>query len=281
VGATALTSLFIAEFTLYRIMERFTTDPVADSRITFVRNTFTAAMEYLPFGAGIGSFVPVYGMYERPSDTMINAFANHAHNDILEVCLEAGVFGIALAGIFAVWIMKTSVEMWRSTHLGTRNIDLWLRRGATIIVILLSIHSFLDYPLRTAAVMAIMAFSCGLLVTPITEPDKATSLRHETTSEQSVAKQRRHSSVRVGAAPFAGSMSVGGPSQESDRELWGEAVTWPEAWRKGPQSFGLIKAHSSSDSGALTRCRTGAVICRHIAHDLICNGIYPRPFSCR
>jgi O-antigen ligase len=186
VGAIALTSLFIAEFTLYRIMERFATDPLADSRITFVRNTFTAAVEYLPFGAGIGSFVPVYAMYERPTDAMINAFANHAHNDILEVCLEAGVFGVALMGIFAVWMMKASVKVWRSTHLGTRNIDLWLARSATVIVILLSIHSFFDYPLRTAAVMAVMAFSCGLLVAPITEPDKATSLRQGNAGKRSV-----------------------------------------------------------------------------------------------
>jgi O-antigen ligase len=175
VGGIALICLFIAEFTLYRIMERFAEDPLADSRISFARNTFTAAMEYLPFGSGIGSFVPVYGMYERPSDTMIDKFVNHAHNDILEICLEAGVLGIVLMGVFAVWVVKTSIEIWRSSTFGS--IDLWLARGATIIVTLLAIHSFVDYPLRTGALMAVMAFACGLLAAPSAETDKATSLR--------------------------------------------------------------------------------------------------------
>src|SRR5258706_2438722 len=231
VGAAALIFLVISEFTLYRIMERFAIDPLADSRITFARNTLAAALEYMPFGSGMGSFVPVYGMYEQPGDTMINAFANHAHNDILEVCLEAGIFGIGLMGVFALWVTKGSVEIWRSTRLGPRNIDLWLARGAHIIVILLSIHSFVDYPLRTAAVMAITAFACGLLVAPFAEPEGA-SVRHEDARPQAAEKRRRQAPVRAGTVPASGHMLAGGPLQESGGELWVENITWPEAWRK-------------------------------------------------
>jgi O-antigen ligase len=165
-GLIALTCLFVAEFTLYRILERFATDPLEDSRITFARNTLAAVMEYMPFGSGIGSFVPVYGMYERPGDVMINAYANHAHNDILEIALEAGIFGIVLTAFFAVWMTKASVAIWRSSIIGSRNIDLWLARSATIIVVLVAFHSLVDYPLRTGAIMAIVAFACGLLVAP-------------------------------------------------------------------------------------------------------------------
>src|SRR5262249_30463817 len=126
VGGIALICLFVAEFTLYRIMERFANDPLADSRIPFARNTFIAALDYMPFGSGIGSFVPVYGMYERPSDTIANVFANHAHNDILEIGLEAGIFGIVLAAFFTVWMTKTSVAVWHSSAFGSRHIDLRL-----------------------------------------------------------------------------------------------------------------------------------------------------------
>jgi O-antigen ligase len=232
VGAAALIFLVISEFTLYRIMERFATDPLADSRITFARNTLAAALEYMPFGSGMGSFVPVYGMYERPGDTMMNAFANHAHNDILEVGLEAGIFGISLMGVFALWMAKRSAEIWRSPHLGPRNIDLWLARAATIIVLLLSIHSFVDYPLRTAAVQVIMAFVCGLLAPA--EPETA-SLPHEDAGKQVAETRRRPAPVRAGAVPPAGRMPAGGPSQETGGQLWGENIRWPEAWRKGPQ----------------------------------------------
>jgi O-antigen ligase len=235
VGGISLICLFVAEFTLYRIMERFATDPLEDSRITFVRNTLTAAIEYLPFGSGIGSFVPVYGMYEQPADTMVNAYANHAHNDILQIGLEAGVFGIVLTVFFAVWMTKRSIAIWQSSTLGSRDIDLWLARSATIIVILIAFHSFVDYPLRTAAIMAVMAFACGLLVPPSREPDRVAS-RQEGSGNCSLERQRRPP-ARVGAASLAGSVRTDNtPSQESGRNPWGESITWPEAWRKGPQS---------------------------------------------
>jgi O-antigen ligase len=217
VGGFALICLFVAEFTLYRIMERFAIDPLADSRITFARNTFTAAMDYMPFGSGIGSFVPVYGMYERPSDTIANVFANHAHNDILEICLEAGVLGIVLTGVFVVWMLKTSVEIWRSSTFGRCDIDLWLARSATIIVILIAFHSFVDYPLRTAAIMAVVAFACGLVVAPSSEADGVAS-RQEGSGKQSLEKQRR----RAPPARVAGRRRPDG--QHTVTRIWQGAV---------------------------------------------------------
>jgi O-antigen ligase len=234
VALIALIFLFVAEFTLYRIMERFATDSLADSRIPFARNTFIAAMEYMPFGSGMGSFVSVYGMYERPGDTMNNAFANHAHNDILEMSLEAGAFGIVLAGLFAFWLAKRSIAIWRRSTLGSRNLDLWLARSATIIVFLLAIHSSVDYPLRTAAMMAIAAFACGLLVAPSGGGDETTSSRRERRGGQSLEKPRRSLPVRAGAAPVATSMAAGGPPQGSGGGLPGKDITWPEVWHKGP-----------------------------------------------
>jgi O-antigen ligase len=236
VGGIALICLFVGEFTLYRLMERFADDPLADSRLTFARNTFTAAMDYMPFGSGIGSFVPVYATYERPSDTVANVFANHAHNDILEMCLEAGVLGIVLTGIFVVWMLKTSVEIWRSATFGSCDIDLWLARSATIIVLLIAFHSFVDYPLRTAAITAVVAFACGLLVAPSREPDRVAS-RQEGSEKHSRERQQRRPPARVGAASPAGSAWRGNiPSQEPGRDPWGEGITWPQGWRKGPQS---------------------------------------------
>jgi O-antigen ligase len=230
-GAIAVTALFIADFTLYRIMERFADDPLANGRITFARNTLKAAVEYLPFGSGMGSFVQVYGMYERPGDTMADTFVNHAHNDILEVSLEAGILGIALMAIFAVWVTKRSVDIWRSSTLGRGNIDLRLARGATLIVVLLSFHSLVDYPLRTAAIMAVMAFACGLLVAPVVEDDKAASLRHENSGKRPFEKRQPHAPVRVAAAPPARSK----PAPETARAPWAENITWPEGWRQGPR----------------------------------------------
>src|SRR5262249_12224840 len=84
-GACALIAIFSVQFALYRLMERCALDPLADARIPFARTTIEAAIAYMPLGSGLGTFVPVYAMFEKPQDTIIDTFANHAHNDLLEL----------------------------------------------------------------------------------------------------------------------------------------------------------------------------------------------------
>src|SRR6202161_3476646 len=109
-GATPMNFLFAAagtafilvvQFALYRILARFNTDPLDDLRLQFARTTMEAAWAYMPFGAGMGTFVPVYGMFEKPQDLFAHVYINHAHDDILELWLESGIFGLALSGAFA------------------------------------------------------------------------------------------------------------------------------------------------------------------------------------
>ena len=161
-----LGALFAIQFALYRMLDRFTDDPMADARIPFARNTIEAARAFMPFGAGFGSFTSVYGLFERPQDILANTYANRAHNDILEFWLETGMAGMALMGALAAWLVSRIVAVWRSPAQQIFYIDLLLMRAATMVVTLLIIHSFVDYPLRTGAMMAIMAFACALLVDP-------------------------------------------------------------------------------------------------------------------
>ena len=97
-GATAVAVIFAAQFALYRIMQRFTTDPLEDARLMFAATTLTAAKAYLPFGSGFGTFVPVYALFEKPEDALLNTYVNRAHNDIAEVWLEGGVAAAAPYG---------------------------------------------------------------------------------------------------------------------------------------------------------------------------------------
>jgi len=164
-GAIALAVTLAIQLTLYRIMEIFAFDPLEDGRIRFARRTIEAATAYMPLGSGMGTFVPVYATFERPEDTFGSAYVNHAHNDVLEVWLEAGVAGAALGGLFAIWLMLRSVAIWRrDPGPGMLELDRHLARAATIVAALLVAHSFVDYPLRTGALMALMAFACALLL---------------------------------------------------------------------------------------------------------------------
>ena len=98
-GAVALAVLLVVQFALYRILDRFGVDPLEDARIGFARDTIQAASAFMPFGSGIGTFVPVYGMFEEPRYLLIGTYANHAHNDFLELWLEAGIPGMMILRI--------------------------------------------------------------------------------------------------------------------------------------------------------------------------------------
>jgi hypothetical protein len=178
------------------VMSRYAPDALQDARLTLARNTFTAAKTFLPFGSGIGSFVQVYGMFEKPSDIFVDSFANHAHNDFLEFFLETGLIGAAFAVAFLVWLTFSAARAWQRTARLTGSIDRSLARAASIVIVLLLLHSFVDYPLRTNAIMAIFAFSCAMLVRPLTI--EQTAIGGE--EEQQVARHQ----TREGAFSFAG-----------------------------------------------------------------------------
>jgi O-antigen ligase len=43
-----------------------------------------------------------------------HTFANHAHNDILELWLETGVAGAFVAALCAIWVLRHSLRVWRA-----------------------------------------------------------------------------------------------------------------------------------------------------------------------
>jgi O-antigen ligase len=235
-AATTLAVIFIVQFSLIRVMERFGEDPLADSRITFARLTFKAATAHMPFGTGMGTFVPVYTMFEKPEDVLSDRYVNRAHDDFLEVWLEAGMVGIALIGTFVIWWGLRSFQLWRRAPLaGGREIDVSLARAATIVVGLLMAHSVVDYPLRTDAMMAILAFACALLAAPPVgagddlpaEELEARPRTRQRSAPQPVAAQR----ARPRPEPVSSGEALAlAPAQAGERQLIG--LDWPEEWRK-------------------------------------------------
>lgn len=245
-GATALALTFAAQFALFRVMERFAVDPVADTRLTFARTTIEAARAFMPLGSGLGTFVPVYAMFEKPEEVM-PFYANRAHNDVLELWLEAGAAGLTLFAAFILWLTGRTFAVWRrDVGRGSSAIDTALARAASMAVVLLLVHSLVDYPLRTGAIMAVFAFACALLIDPPPETD----LRPQADA--------RNASRSPADAPYA-AVSAGGEAAPRRRmpdgrayphgartepptplapspppEDWSD-MQWPEAWRKGKE----------------------------------------------
>lgn len=213
-GVLALAAVFAVQYGLYRFLGRFTDDSLAGGRVQLAGTTYVAAKAFFPLGSGLGTFVPVYAMFEKPEGALRDAFANRAHNDFVELWLEAGVPAALLAVAFAAWFSSRAIKAWRTSSDKADSIDRLLARAATIIVVLIAAHSFVDYPLRTSAVLAVLALSLGLLCAPptMTEDRKQEPLVREPPE----------------AVPAAPPARAALPA----RERWGEEMNWPDAWRR-------------------------------------------------
>lgn len=165
-GAIVFAVLLAVQYALYRISERFEADPLADARLSFIPTTIDAAKAYFPLGSGLGTFVPVYGLFERPEGALVDTFANHAHNDFVELWLETGIVGLLLLGAFGLWFATQAVEIWRRSPPDASAIDISLARAATLAILLIILHSAADYPLRTAAMMSVFAVCCAFMIPP-------------------------------------------------------------------------------------------------------------------
>jgi O-antigen ligase len=234
-GAIALAVIFAVQYALYRILDRFAVDPVQDARLDFFRPTVEAARAYMPVGSGLGTFVPVYALFETPEGVLAN-YVNRAHNDVLEVWLETGAVGLVLMGLFAIWFVRRAVQIWRSAPAQAREIDWSLARAATIVVALVILHSFVDYPLRTGAMMAVMAFACALLVEPPASDEGREEPPLQIAAKQTRHRERRRTELVPSPAPVGspaardhGSAKSDVPPRSQDRR-WGADINWPKEW---------------------------------------------------
>ena len=129
-----------------------------DPRMAGLPTVSAEALRQLPFGTGLGTFDEIYRSREQV-EGMQSAYLNHAHNDLLELWLEAGLPALILIGLFTVWFGRRTWVAWR-----TPGIDGILACAGAIIVGALMLHSLVDYPLRTGAVSAMFGLGCALLL---------------------------------------------------------------------------------------------------------------------
>ena len=121
------------------------------------------AADLLPFGAGLGSFAMVYPGYE-PSDAISLTYFNQAHNDYLQLAIEAGLPGIAAILAFVGWWLLNAWRAWPMPDLPGPSAR--ARRAAALVVGLVLLHALVDYPLRTTALATFAALCCAMMAPP-------------------------------------------------------------------------------------------------------------------
>jgi O-antigen ligase len=154
-----------AVVTLSPGLSRFTSSPAEDARFAAWPAVFAAMGEHQPLGAGIGAFDTAYRAAE-PLEQVSPIYLNHAHNDYLELALEAGWLAAAALAVFVVWFVRRGVAIWRATgpSQGGLAATAWIAAATALA------HSAVDYPLRTLTMATFFAFCCAVVASAATKP---------------------------------------------------------------------------------------------------------------
>lgn len=164
VAAVAVGLVLVANFALLGILQRLEKDPMDDGRLRLAEVAKDVAASHRPFGAGLGGFRAAYEagepLPEGPS------YVNHAHNDYLETWVEAGWLAVPLAVLFAAAFVAAGFAAWRpfvGAPGGGREAAA-MRAAAWIALLLLALHSLVDYPLRTTTMLAVAGLLAAVSV---------------------------------------------------------------------------------------------------------------------
>lgn len=180
----AITVILVGSGTLDRF---FTESADLDLRWHIHETTLDAARHFGALGSGLGTFVEAYQQVV-PHEGYLDAYVNHAHGDYHELWLETGWPGAVLVIAFLVWYLQASIGAW--TRKST-DASVVLARAASIAILVVLAHSYLEYPLRKTAILALMGVVCGYL--------QAGSRRGKTALATSSFFEQRIPEIRTGA----------------------------------------------------------------------------------
>lgn len=125
-------------------------------RFTIDRDCLRMLRERPFLGWGLGTF-PV--VYPRFRSFYTNFFVNQAHNDYLQLLVETGIVGFAVALWFLVVTFRrawTKLENWTESVNGTLTV------AALLGCIGILVHSFLDFNLQIPANAALFYLLCAI-----------------------------------------------------------------------------------------------------------------------
>lgn len=156
---------------LQRVAERF--DFSGDGREGLWRDTLYAIGQHWPFGTGMGTFVPTFIALE-PLEAVNASVPNRAHNDYLELLLEAGIFGAVALLLASGLVLFMAWRSWRRAREWRPQIAFGLS-----VLVLLAVHSIVDYPLRSMSLACLAGLAVGMFArSPKISDPAASQTRH-------------------------------------------------------------------------------------------------------
>lgn len=169
VSAAALGGVLLARSdAVGRVADRYTLS--GELRPNLWRDSLYAARSHFPAGVGMGNFVPALLAGER-LEVVRPSVPNRAHNDYLELLVEAGLLGLAALGAIGAILAREGVRALRQRNAEARAAAI----VGTAALTILALHSLVDYPLRSMSIAMAAAACAGLILSSRV----ATADRHE------------------------------------------------------------------------------------------------------
>ncbi|MAY20104.1 MAG: hypothetical protein CL955_05755 [Erythrobacteraceae bacterium] len=137
------------------VLERFD-DADTDARAYIWEDAVYSVDRFWPLGSGTGTFDDVFQLDESLENLTLRR-AGRAHNDYLEVAIEAGIPGLTLV---AAWILLLGWLAWRAR----RSSDRWVAWSGGAALLAIALQSITDYPLRNLSLLGFAGFALLILV---------------------------------------------------------------------------------------------------------------------
>lgn len=161
-----------------------------EARVWAAPVTADAGWQNFPFGTGFGTFDQVFRA--AIGDRHLTAsYVNHAHNDYLELWLTGGLPAMVLLIAVLIWGGRLAVTNWRLKPGNPSAIS----RAASIVVLVVLLHSIVDYPVRTVAISCLFALASALQLAPLLPRDRAMG-EHPIAAPRRIESSRSSSSSR-------------------------------------------------------------------------------------
>jgi O-antigen ligase len=182
VGTIAAMGLAMAaEIGLLPVLNRFAAvNPVDDLRWPIFDVVLPAIGSFFPLGSGPGTFPSVFMRFQTGD---LPGFINHAHNDYLEWLMEGGFIVAALLVIFAVFYVRQWFFVWVKGRWSTFR---FAQAGAGIGLLLMALHSLVDFNLHIPANAIYFAFLAGLFFHHHSEEPKSIASENPVSAEKPV-----------------------------------------------------------------------------------------------
>ena len=141
-------------------------DVAEEMRYNLARATFELGQRNAPFGSGIGSFVQMFEQH-APAALQGSWYVNHAHNEYAQWWLTGGV-AAACAAALALCALAIAAARLVSANRRTDPAS----AASFVAVIAVLMHSWVEYPLQTSALLATTSMLAGVMVAGLARRDE-------------------------------------------------------------------------------------------------------------